>query len=107
MRKLEKDNEEAYIFMLKRGFTGPLTGKPHSRIPMDQIIKTTVNSWSKEVCGICGRTDNDGTTERLIRVNHLLSVLKKHQKKKPYKKKILNHEDLSKKKTKRYETKRM
>ena len=82
MRKLEKDNEEAYIFMLKRGFTGPLTGKPHSRIPMDQIIETTVNSWSKEVRGICGLTDNDGTTERLIRVNHLLSVLKKHQEKK-------------------------
>ena len=43
MSKLEKDIEEAYIFMQKGGFTGSLTGKPHSRIPMDQIIETTVS----------------------------------------------------------------
>ena len=65
--------------MLKEGFTGSSTGKPHSRIPMYQIIETTVNPCLKEVSGICGKTDNDGTTERWTRVNHLLFVLKEHQ----------------------------
>ena len=74
-------NKETYIFMPKADFTGSLTDKPHSRIPMDQIIETTVNRWSKEVGGICGETDNDGANERWIRVNHLPSVLKEHQQK--------------------------
>ena len=74
-------NKETYIFMLKADFTGSLTDKPHSRIPLDQIIETTVNRWSKEVGGICGKTDNDGANERWIRVNHLPSVLKEHQQK--------------------------
>ena len=64
MRKLEKYNEGAYIFMLKRSFTGSLSCKPHSTIPMDQIIETTANRWSEEVGGICGKTNNDGSTER-------------------------------------------
>ena len=98
MRKLGKDNEEAYIFMLNGSFTGSLTGKPHSRIPMDLIIETTVNRWSKEVGEICGKTHNDGATERWFRVNHLLSILKEHQQKNLTKKKIPHHEDLSKKK---------
>ena len=97
IRKLEKDNEEACIFMLKGGFTGSLTDKPHSRIPIDQIIETTVNRWSKEVGGICGKTDNDGATERWIRVIHLLSVLKEHQQK-TLQKKIPHHEDHLKRK---------
>ena len=53
---------------------------------MDQVIETTVNHWLKEVGGICGETDNDGATEIWIRVNQLLSLLKEHQQKKPYKK---------------------
>ena len=98
MRKLEKDNEETYIFMLKGDFMGSLTGKPDSRIRMGQIIETTVNRWSKEVGRICGKTDNDCATERWIRINHVLSVLKEHQQKNLIKKKIPHHEDLSKKK---------
>ena len=98
MRKLEKYNEEAYIFMLKGGFKGSLMDKPHSRIPMDQIIETTVNRWLKDVGGIDGKADNDGTTERWIRVSHLLSSLKEHQQKNLAKKKIPHHENLSKKK---------
>ena len=86
------------MFMLKEGFMGSLTGKPRSKIPMDQIIEMTANLWSKEVGGICGKTDNDDATERWIRINHLLSVLKEHQQKKLTKKKLPYHEDLSRKK---------
>ena len=50
------------MFMLKEGFMGSLTGKPRSKIPMDQIIEMTANLWSKEVGGICGKTDNDDAT---------------------------------------------
>ena len=86
------------MFMLKEGFTGSLTDKPRSKIPMDQIIEMTANLWLKEVGGICGKTDNDDATERWIRINHLLSVLKEHQQKKLTKKKLPYHEDLSRKK---------
>ena len=65
---------------------------------MDQVIEATVNRWSKEVGGICGKTDNDDTTERWIRVNHLLYVLKEHQQKNHAKKEIPHHEDLCEKK---------
>ena len=65
--------------MLKGGFTGSLTGKSYSRIPMDQVIETTINRWSKEVGGISGITENDGASERWIRINHFMSALKEHQ----------------------------
>ena len=74
------------MFMLKGGFMGSLMGRPHSKIPVDQIIETTANLWLKKVSGICGKTDNDDATERWIRVNHLLSILKEHQQKKLTKK---------------------
>ena len=99
MYKLEKDNKEAYIFMLKGGFTRSMTGKPHSRIPIDQVIETTVNRCLKEVGGICGKTDNNDTAERWIRVNHLLPVLEEHHQQQNFaKKKLPHHEDLSFKK---------
>ena len=79
---------------LKEVLQDPL--RANRRIPMDQIIETTVNRWSKEVGGICGTTDIDGATERLI--NHLLFISKEHQQKKLTKKKLPHHEDLSKKK---------
>ena len=103
MLQLQYTNHEAYNHLLQGGFTGSLTGKAHSRIPMDQIMETTINRWSKEVGGISGKTENEGATERWIRINHFMSALKEHQRKKTRKKKIQHHEDLGNKKKERDE----
>ena len=89
--------------MLKGGFTGSLTGKAHSKIPMDQIIETTINRWSKEVGSLSGKTENKGESERWIRVNHFMSALKEHQHKKIRKKMIRHHDDIGKGKKERDE----
>ena len=103
MCKLETENEEAFMYMLKGGFTGSLTGKAHTKIPMDQIIETTINRWSKEVGGLSGITENDGASERWIRINHFMSALKEHQHRKIRKKKVQHHEDIGKTKKERDE----
>ena len=103
MRKLENENEEAFLYMLKGGFTGSLTGKAHTKIAMDQIMETTINRSSKEVGGLSGNTENEGASERWIRINHFMSALKEHQHRKIRKKKVQHHEDIGKMKKERDE----
>ena len=38
MEALEEENIAAYKYLEKGGFSGSLTGKPHSRIHFDQVI---------------------------------------------------------------------
>ena len=38
MQALEEENIAAYKYLEKGGFSGSLTGKPHSRIHFDQVI---------------------------------------------------------------------
>lgn len=46
MRKLETENEDAYVYMVKGGFTGSLTGKSHPKILSTGEIAT--ESMKKE-----------------------------------------------------------
>ena len=69
MLKLKNENEEAFSYMLQGGFTGSLTGNPHSKIPMDQIIETTINRSSKEMGGLSGKTENRGASQKWMRIN--------------------------------------
>ena len=43
MRALKEENAAAYKYLEEGGFTGSLTGRPHSRIPFDQVIEMTIN----------------------------------------------------------------
>ena len=76
MMNLKHDIPQAYEYLDSDGFTGSLTGIPHSRIPMDQIIEVTVNRFSKETGGLSGVTQNCGASERRMRINHHMCALK-------------------------------
>ena len=43
MRALKEENIAAYKYLEEGGFSGSQTGKPHSRIPFDQVIKMTTD----------------------------------------------------------------
>ena len=98
MKNLKLNNPEAYQYLVNGGFSGSLSGEKHTQIPMDQIIETTVNRSCKEIGGIIGKTENQGATERWMRVSHILAALKEQQNKKVYKKpKFSKHRELEKK----------
>ena len=62
---------DAYSYLEKGGFVGSLSGTKHSSIPMDQIIETTINRFSKK----SGITENVGANEKWIRLNPYLCAL--------------------------------
>ena len=80
MKNLASSHPSAQIF-LKEGFTVSLTGKPHSKIPMDQVIKMSINRSSKETGDLTGKTENPGACARWTEINHFLVALREHQNK--------------------------
>ena len=72
MCALRTDNPEAYKYLKDGGFSGSLTGLPHSRIPFDQIIEMTIDRSCKDIGGLTQNTNNPGATERWTRTNHLM-----------------------------------
>ena len=64
-------------FLCDGGFTGPITGEWHAK-PMDQIVKMTVNRFSKETGGLSGNTQIVGASQRWMRINHYLAALRQH-----------------------------
>ena len=43
MTSLKEENIAAHEYLENGGFSGSLSGKPHSRIPFDQVIEMTIN----------------------------------------------------------------
>ena len=78
MKNLEERIPAAYDVLKDGGFTGSLSGLKHTQIPMDQIIEMTINRFSKETGGLSGITESSGASERWMRINHFLAVLKHH-----------------------------
>ena len=64
MKNLASSHSSAQIFLKEEGFTVSLTGKPHSKIPMDQVIEMAINRSSKETGGLTGKTENPGACAR-------------------------------------------
>ena len=64
MFSLKEDLVSAWDYLKEGGFTGSITGNPHSRLPFDHIIETTLNKECKGIDGIDGNTENLGATER-------------------------------------------
>ena len=58
MKNLAKSHPSVQIFLEE--FTVSLAGKPHSKIPMDQVIEMTIIHSSKETGGLTGKTKNPG-----------------------------------------------
>ena len=57
MASLKNESSSAWKYLEEGGFTGSLTGIPHSRLPFDQIIETTLNKECKGIGGIGGNTE--------------------------------------------------
>ena len=49
MKNLASSYPSPQIFVKEIGFTVSLTGKPHSKIPMDQVIQMTIVHQKKPV----------------------------------------------------------
>ena len=78
MQNLKERNPNAYAYLSSGGFTGSLSGRKHTKIPMDQIIEMTINRLSKDMGGLSGKTENVGASERWMRINHCLTALQHH-----------------------------
>ena len=89
-------NAQAHEYLTNGGLNGSLTGTPHTKIPYDQIIETTINRQCKDVDSIEGNRENLGTTERWARNSHLIAVLCKRTNKKIRKKTKQKYVDLGK-----------
>ena len=103
MGSLKSTNPEAYEYLKEGGFSGSLSGLPHSRIPFDQIIEMTINRSCKDIGGLSQNTNNPGATERWTRTNHLMVALREHLNKKIRKQSKSTCRELSKTKIKRDE----
>ena len=60
MRASKEKIAAAYKYLEKGGFSGSLTGRPHSRISFDQVIEMTFNKSCKDVGGLSGNTEYPG-----------------------------------------------
>ena len=49
MKNLASSYPSPQMFVKEEGFTVSLTGKPHSKIPMDQIIQMTIGHQKNPV----------------------------------------------------------
>ena len=103
MCSLKTENPAAYAYLNDGGFSGSLTGLPHSRIPFDQIIEMTINRSCKDIGGLSQTTSNAGATERWTRTNHLMVALREHLNKKVRRQSKFSNRELGKPKIKRDE----
>ena len=103
MCSLKTENPAAYAYLNDGGFSGSLTGLPHSRIPFDQIIEMTINRSCKDIGGLSQTTSNAGATERWTRTNHLMVALREHLNKKVRRQSKFSNRELGKAKIKRDE----
>ena len=96
MTALPFTNAQAHEYLKYGGFSGSLTGTPHTKIPYDQIIETTINRPCKGVAGIGGNTENLEATERWTTNSYLRAALDERMNKKICKKTKQKHVDLRK-----------
>ena len=81
MRALEEENIVVYKYLEQGGFSSSLTGKPHSRIPFNQVVDTIINRSCKEVGGLSRNTQNPGANEGWTKIHHHIVALREHIKK--------------------------
>ena len=81
MKNLATSHPSAQIFLKEEMFTVSLTDKPHSKIPVDQVIEMAINCSSKETGDLTGKIENLGACARWIKINHFLVALRECQNK--------------------------
>ena len=78
MLDLKSSNPPTYTYLEEGEFSGLLSGSTFSNIPMDQVIESTINRFSKSVGWLTGKTKNVGAADKWVRLNHYLCALKEH-----------------------------
>ena len=58
MLSLKEENLDVFQYLHDGGFTGSLSGRSHSMIPLDQIVEMTINQSRKEIGVISGIFQN-------------------------------------------------
>ena len=101
MLSLKQDCPAAWKYLEDGGFTGSISGIPHSRLPFDHIIETTLNKECKGIGGIGGNTENLGATERWVRINHFMAALREKMNRKLGKRTKRHHVELGQARMKR------
>ena len=94
MRALQEENIAAYKYLEQGGFSGSLTCKPYSRIPLDKVIEMTINRSCKDVRGLSRNKQNPGATEKWTRMHYHIVALREHLNKKILNKTKERHVDL-------------
>ena len=79
MTALKEENAAAYKYLEEGGFSGSLTGRPHSRTPFDQVINATINKSCEDNGGLSGNTENPSARQRWTRNHHHIVALREHQ----------------------------
>ena len=69
MLSLQDSHPNIYQYLKNGRFTGSISGLPVSKIICDQIIETITNRSSKCTCGLSGKMENVGASEKLMRIN--------------------------------------
>ena len=75
MLNFQGSHPNIYQYLRNGGFTASISDLPFSKIPCDQIIKTTTNRSSKSTGGLSGKTGNVGASEKWMRINHIMAAL--------------------------------
>ena len=78
MLNLQDCQPNIYQYLKNGGFTASVSGFPFSKIPCDQIIETTINCSSKSTGGLSGKMEIVGASEKWMRINHTMAVLREH-----------------------------
>ena len=98
MLKLQESHPNIYKYLKIGGFTASVSGLLFSKIPYDQITETTINWSCKGTHGLSEKTENIGTSEKWICLNHIIAALREHLDSVIWKKATSKHIDYGKKK---------
>ena len=103
MLNIEKNAPQIDQYLATDGPARSLSEKTFTMILIDQMIEMTINKSSKVVGGLSGVTENKGTNERLMRINHFHATLKQHLDLKIQREQLSQHAEFSKIKIKKDE----
>ena len=98
MLNLQESHPNIYKYLKIGGFTASVSGLLFSKIPYDQITETTINWSCKGTHGLSEKTENIGTSEKWICLNHIIAALREHLDSVIWKKATSKHIDYGKKK---------
>ena len=78
MLNLQDSHHNIYQYLKNRWFTASISGLRFSKLTCDQIIEITLNRSSKSTGVLSGKTENDGASEKWMRIKRIIAALREH-----------------------------